>query len=222
MRTPDQALAWYANQNRIGSTAWSNRCEKAARTAYGLPAHFASAELHAKAIPTVFRHGHEMPSKGDLMMIMNGGFGHIAVFTGNGWQAWSNDFGGRGKIVLVADARVLVPWCGGLRWYVADAWWSPTNYRRTHTVKPAPTPAPKPTVALANLRYGKTNGDVMDLQRALNRHNLSPDLPVTGFYGPLTDAAVRKDQQVHSYGNDPAGKSNVGPKQAAHLGLKVV
>lgn len=74
-------------------------------------------------------------------------------------------------------------------------------------------------VRLANLRYGLTNDDVKDLQRALNRHLSGDDLPVTGFYGDMTDAAVRRCQQAHDLGNDAPKHSNVGPRQAAHLGL---
>lgn len=131
MRTPDQALAWLEQQRASGSTAWHNMCESLCRQSYGLPAHFSSAELHAKAIPASFRHGHEMPSKGDLVLYLNGGYGHIVVATGNGWEVYTNDYGGRGKVTKT-DARNLVSWCRATSWFVADAWWSSSNYTRTH------------------------------------------------------------------------------------------
>jgi hypothetical protein len=87
---------------------------------------------------------------------------------------------------------------------------------------PVPPADTRPAVRLANLRYGQRNDDVKDLQRALNRHNVSADLPVTGFYGDLTDAAVRADQRRHGFGNDAPKQSHVGRSQAAHLGLRVV
>jgi hypothetical protein len=131
MKTPDQALAFLEQQRASGSTAWHNMCESLCRQAYGLPAHFSSAELHANAIPSSFRHGHETPRKGDLVLYKNGGYGHIVVCTGNGWECYTNDYGGRGKVTKT-DARNLVSWCGATSWFVADAWWSSSNYIRTH------------------------------------------------------------------------------------------
>lgn len=131
MRTPDQALAWLEQQRASGSTAWYNMCESLCRQSYGLPAHYSSAELHANAVPSSFRHGHETPSKGDLVLYKNGGYGHIVVATGNGWECYTNDYGGRGKVTKT-DARNLVSWCGATSWFVADAWWSSSNYIRTH------------------------------------------------------------------------------------------
>jgi hypothetical protein len=76
-------------------------------------------------------------------------------------------------------------------------------------------------VNLDNLRYGMTNDDVKDLQRALNRHLSGDDLPVTGYYGDMTDAAVRRCQQAHDLGEDAPRHSFVGSRQARHLGLVV-
>lgn len=132
MRTPDGALDYLEAQRTSGSTAWDNLCEKLCRSAYALGAHYSSAEVHARAIPSSFRHGHETPRKGDLILYLNGRHGHIVVATGNRWQAYTNDYGGRGRVTLVADARDLAPWCGASSWFVADAWWSSSNYRLTH------------------------------------------------------------------------------------------
>jgi hypothetical protein len=132
MRSPDDALAWLERQRASGSTAWHNLCESLCRQAYGLPAHFPSAEAHANAIPSSFRHDHDTPARGDLVLYRNGGAGHIVVATGRGWECYTNDYGGRGRVTL-ADARNLVSWCRATSWYVADAWWSASNYTRTHT-----------------------------------------------------------------------------------------
>jgi len=70
-------------------------------------------------------------------------------------------------------------------------------------------------VRLGNLRYGKTNADVKDLQRALKMH-------ADGFYGPITDAAVRAHQKKLGLTPDPKGKSYIGPKQARALGLDIL
>ncbi len=75
-------------------------------------------------------------------------------------------------------------------------------------------------VDLADLVFGQQDSDsVRRLQQALNAHPLAGGrtLPITGDYLDLTDAEVRKCQQQHGFGNDPAGGSSVGPRQAKHL-----
>lgn len=67
-------------------------------------------------------------------------------------------------------------------------------------------------VRLRDLRYGKTNGSVRALQKALR-------ITQDGRYGPQTDRAVRNHQRTHRLAVDPAGKSFVGPVQARILGL---
>jgi len=80
----------------------------------------------------------------------------------------------------------------------------------------APTPLPADVrVRLANLRYGKRNDDVRDLQRALG-------IVADGIYGPRTDAAVRAHQRRMGLRPDRRGRSFVGPRQARRLGLIVV
>jgi hypothetical protein len=70
-------------------------------------------------------------------------------------------------------------------------------------------------VKLTNLRYGKSNADVKDLQKALH-------ILADGHYGPITDKAVRANQKKLGWTPDPVRKSNVGPLQAKRLGLIVV
>ena len=77
-------------------------------------------------------------------------------------------------------------------------------------------------VALANLKFGvRANADVRELQVALNSHFPGLGLPTTGNYLAGTDEAVRRCQGTHGFGADPAKKSFVGKRQAAHLGLLV-
>lgn len=135
MRSTPDTLAWLANQARNPSQDWTNMCESLARQARAIPAHYSSAELHAKAIPAGFRYGHETPSDGDIVLYLNGGYGHIATCDpqpGKPWAAWSNDYGGRGKVSLVTDLRDMARWCGASSWYIADAWWSSSTFMRTH------------------------------------------------------------------------------------------
>ena len=70
-------------------------------------------------------------------------------------------------------------------------------------------------VKLANLKYGKRNADVKDLQRALH-------IATDGYYGPITDKAVRSHQKKLGWTPDPIRKSNVGPLQAKRLGLIII
>lgn len=78
---------------------------------------------------------------------------------------------------------------------------------------------PHPTVDLANLRYGKENSDVKDMQRALHFHHMY--VLCDGIYGPATDDAVRKHQRDRGLGSDAARHSFIGPAQAKDLGLVV-
>lgn len=70
-------------------------------------------------------------------------------------------------------------------------------------------------VKLNNLRYGKRNQDVKDLQKALH-------IAADGYYGPITDKAVRAHQKKLGWVPDPVRKSYVGPRQAKRLGLILV
>jgi hypothetical protein len=76
------------------------------------------------------------------------------------------------------------------------------------------------TVALDNLKYGARNDDVRDLQRALTSAGFRTG--VDGDYGPQTDASVIAHQKAQGWDPDPVGRSFVGPRQAARLGLTVI
>lgn len=82
--------------------------------------------------------------------------------------------------------------------------------------------AETPPTYLSKLKFGQRDSEsVKNLQRALNAHKMpgGTNLPVTGYYGPMTDREVRLCQRLHLPPADPEGQSFVGPKQAAHLGL---
>ena len=75
---------------------------------------------------------------------------------------------------------------------------------------------------LSKLKYGtRDSRSVKNLQAALNKHPMPGGrrLPVSGYYGPLTDAEVRRCQRKHGFGDDPRRKSYVGIRQAKHLKL---
>lgn len=201
MRTPDDALAWLERQRASGSTAWHNMCESLQRQAYGLPAHYASAELHGNAIPSGFRHGHEAPKRGDLVLYLNGGYGHIVTATGHGWDCYTNDYGGRGR-VTVADARNLVSWCRATSWYVADAWWSSSNYLRTHDGEDEDMPLSSDDVkkvadAVWSVKRDtypdrSTYGLLVDSKRAAEKAAAEPATPAPEGPPVLSDADVQR------------------------------
>ena len=62
-------------------------------------------------MPAANRYGTDPPSAGDLLLYRNGAYGHISIATGQGWQAWTNDYGGYGTVNL-ADGRSMAGWCG--------------------------------------------------------------------------------------------------------------
>jgi hypothetical protein len=92
---------------------------------------------------------------------------------------------------------------------------------------PAHPPGDFGPVYLDKLHYGQRDSDsVRALQRALNAHKLAPPgditLMVSGNYLGNTDQVVRACQVQHHFGSDAPGQSWVGPRQAEHLGLRVV
>lgn len=161
MRDTPRTLEWLDYQRASGSTAWHNMCESLARQARGIPAHYPSANAHAAAVPASFRHGHEPPSAGDLVLYVNSTYGHIVTATGRGWDCYTNDYGGRGR-VTITDARNLVSWCHASSWFVADAWWSPSTFARTHnpTTPGDDVPLDKSDIdAVANAVWNKVYRD---------------------------------------------------------------
>lgn len=189
---------WYAIPSKYGraDTAWS----------YAIGKHYS-----ATGIPV-----------GAPVFWTGGSAGHIAIMSTGGYIV-STDAPTRGRIGLVPLSWPAQRW--GLRF---AGWAEGFNGVRIPGLPPAVSPppvAPPPAggavVNCANLHYGATNADVIDLQRALNAHKLvgGSTLPVTGYYGDKTDHEVRLCQQQHGYGSDGWHKSFVGPSQARHLGL---
>ena len=191
MSTPDKALAYLERQRTSGSTAWAALCEKLCRSSYGLGPHFSSANLHANAIPTGRRYGRETPSKGDLVMYKNSTYGHIVVATGKGWECYTNDYGGRGKVVK-ADARNLASWCGATSWWVADAWWSARDNLRTHNQEDDMALTPEDIEKVAREVWRYKNPDITDEQAYafLRRIDVKVSSVSGGPGGSLSDADV--------------------------------
>lgn len=204
-------------------------CVGVIRRSWGTASWGASAKAWWESVPDSEKHFHPIQDvpEGAALWAPLGKFHHCWVAARN-LQSWSTDYNGRGTFELAPMA--LPRWTGNTDhvWWTS---WSPfgrlpvgQTYRQLHPpVVVAPKPPAPTEVQLHNLRYGvRNNADVKDLQRALNRHNVSPDLPVSGNYLNQTDAAVRACQKRHGFGADPVQKSFVGPAQARHLGLKPI
>lgn len=74
------------------------------------------------------------------------------------------------------------------------------------------------TVSLSKIKPGKKNRQIKRLQRRLNRA-INAGLPITGFYGPATKAAVKKWQERLGFsGSDADGVA--GKSSLEKLGLK--
>lgn len=79
--------------------------------------------------------------------------------------------------------------------------------------QPAPVTVPKLVASLLELMtFGARNAEIVYLQRALKIRD-------DGYFGVLTDQAVRDDQLRRWRVCDPPRKAFVGPRQAAALGL---
>lgn len=87
------------------------------------------------------------------------------------------------------------------------------RFRIPGMVKHVPV-TPTLAVRLSNLQFGKRNDDVKDLQKALK-------IDRDGYYGPVTDLAVRTHQKKMGMSPDPKGHSYIGPRQAQALGLSI-
>ncbi len=78
----------------------------------------------------------------------------------------------------------------------------------------------RPTVSLAKLKPGKTNSHVKKLQRHLNKRLGGNDLPITGFYGPMTKRHYKRWQERLGYdGKDADGIA--GRNSLEELGFRV-
>ena len=158
MRTPDQALAWLAEQGQSGTTEWNQLCLKLARTAYGVPAVHPDAKTAWKATKV---RGKGEPPRGAAVWWDRGKYGHVAIADGRG-NVLGNDFrvGGRVRLTSIDSMSAAL---GG----------KPTGWSRDLngiTVLPAPD-GPKPEtsyerlVRIAHQRYVK----IKKLQAKLKR-----------------------------------------------------
>lgn len=225
-----QHKAWCVQPNGQGPwlIADAGNCVGVIRRSWGQQTWGGSAREWWASVPSSERHFSnikDVPEGAALYAPI--GKNHHCWTAAQNLEGWSTDYSGMGTFELAPMA--LPRWTG----LTNTVWWTSwsrfgrlpvgKSWNQLHQVViTKPVPPTLVPVRLSNLKFGMSNDDVKDLQRALNRHNLSPDLPVTGNYLAKTDAAVRRCQNQHGFGLDPVLHSYVGRKQALHLGLKPI
>lgn len=155
------------------------------------------------------------PPRGALILWKYGANGHAAISLGDGKIITTDPTGNLGG-TGVEDISYPKKWGASATRRI----WT-DQYAGTRFTVAGDMPSGK--VYLSKLRFGQRDSDsVKRLQSVLNDHKLAggSTLPVTGNYLDMTDNEVRLCQQQHGFGNDPAGKSFIGPQQAEHLFAK--
>lgn len=185
-------------------------CLAVVRGWLGVPAKYGSAATAWDAAKQ--RSSSRTPPAGVPVFWLGGRHGHIALSLGGG-RVRSTDWP-RGKVGTTTISELERRW--GYR-YVG--WSSDLNGVKLPTGAPARPPAP--AVRLADLKYGLRNDSVKLLQLALIDAGFPIPAGPTGNYGLQTDNAVRAHQRSQGWRADAAGRSYVGPQQAAALKLKV-
>jgi hypothetical protein len=153
-------------------------------------------------------HTSDNPPRGAIVLWTSPTHGHMCLSLGNR-RIISTDYP---RARDTGEAPITMP---RTKWGHSYAGWLDSYAGVTFRVG---SDAPN-GVHLSLLRYGNSGPDVKELQRALNKHYPAADIPETGNYLGITDSYVRRCQQEHGFGHDPAGKSFVGRQQAEHLGL---
>jgi hypothetical protein len=215
----EEGLRWFLSHSPGGSGMCARHSWRSLGGINGNPPAWGAADANAlyDKIIASRRYWTTEPPRGALVVWKYGRHGHAARGYGDGRIATTDPQGHSGGTGIES---LSYPHKWGAS--ASHRIWTDTynGVRFLHVEAPASSPSGA-RVRLDNLRYGKTNDDVKDLQRALNRHLSGDDLPVTGYYGDMTDAAVRRCQQAHDLGEDAPRHSFVGSRQARHLGLVV-
>jgi hypothetical protein len=210
----EEGLHWFLTHSPGGSGMCARHSWRSLGGINGNPPAWGAAdanELYDK-IKASGRFFTTEPPRGSLIVWKYGRHGHAARGYGDGDIATTDPHGRAGGTGI---ERLSYP----------HKWGASANHRiwtdTYHGVRFLHVDAPEPhEVRLTVLKYGNSGPDVVELQKALNRH-LGLHIPTTGNYLDQTDAAVRKCQQLHDLGEDAPKHSFVGSNQARHLGLRV-
>jgi hypothetical protein len=210
----EEGLHWFLTHSPGGSGMCARHSWRSLGGINGNPPAWGAAdanELYDK-IKASGRFFTTEPPRGALIVWKYGRHGHAARGYGDGDIATTDPHGRSGGTGI---ERLSYP----QKWGASPSHriWTDTY----HGVRFLHVDAPEPhEVRLTVLKYGNGGPDVVELQKALNRH-LGLHIPTTGNYLDQTDAAVRKCQQLHDLGEDAPKHSFVGSNQARHLGLRV-
>lgn len=196
-RTPEQALAAAKREHDNASRNWAGWCLIFARTMFGIAAKYPSAA----AAWTASNRKHRTTVAQDVPRGVPvwwtggaGGFGHVAISTGNGW-CWSTDFARKGKVDHVKIDDVTRGW--GLKF---QGWTEDVNDVRVYT----------PTINKldpANYGMGKRNSAVKWLKARLAAKGYRKGLNLaSSTFGAGTRAQVATYQRAQGWtGRDADG-----------------
>lgn len=184
-------------------------CLKTVRGYYGINSKYPDAESGYNH--TKYRHRvdiNDIPA-GVVIWWTNGRHGHVAISIGNG-LCLSTDWKERGKIDVARIADIGPRWGqtfqGGFTEDINDVrYWKP---------------APKPTVSLKNLKFGKANTDVLEVKQHLKNRGFFKGSLIK-FYGPGLKSSYRRWQEHLGY-HGAAADGIPGKTSLEKLGFRVV
>lgn len=217
-RTVDEGLDWFLSHDASGSGMCAQHTWHSLGGDRGCPPAWGTPNANA-VYDKVKKSGRywTTPKKGDIALWKYGSNGHAARV-----------YDEAGTLIATTNPTGESGGGTGIEPIGYPAKWGATSSARIFTdtyngVKCFNSGEPSiehGDVYLEKLKYGQQDSDsVKRLQMHLNAHPLEDGstIPVTGNYGDQTDKEVRLCQAQHGFGEDPAKKSFVGAKQAAHL-----
>jgi hypothetical protein len=164
--------------------------------------------------------GDKNPPPGVPVYWSGGRYGHIALSVGGG-RVRSTDWPRRGHVGECTIDQLSRAWGKRYAGWAADI----GGQNIPGVGHPAPRPAPRGgggtvrgVAYVSKLHYGQRNSDsVKALQRRLIQLGFRIAAGATGNYFGQTDAAVRAWQRKIGDRPDAAGRSSIGPRQAARI-----
>jgi hypothetical protein len=212
VRTGAEAGAWAK-----AHTQWhpNGMCAQFTRSCFGVGALYGSARLQWLNAQHKHRTSDPLSIPAHVPVYWSGGsrgYGHVAFSVGGG-LCRSTDWTSGGHVSVARISSIHAAWG-----HTLVGWAEDINRVRIWT-----PPKPGTSVHVGNLRPGKHNTDVADLQRALRSHGYAKLNPagVTGYFGDETRTMVRAFQRGHGWtGADADGIP--GPETCRKLGLRVI
>ena len=205
-RTGAAAVAWAANQRRIGASSWASLCLKFVRSCFGVAAKYPNAKIGWEN--TKYRHTiddtADIPAGVPVWYKTGTKNWHVVISAGNGGMCYSSDVGGRGKIGYIGINALAKAWGITLL-----GWSEDINGVRVYTAPAKPAPGASPTgetISLTAVRNPSKNPtNVKRLQASLKKVGAYTGA-ITGIYSNATRSAYGGWQRSLGYtGNDADG-----------------